>query len=157
MGAGCVGIIELAFLERIEKILRSKSDRGDTIRLCEYFDLVGGTSTGSIIAACLALGMSVAEILKMYRSLGSVVFKARRWKIPGLAPRFDASGLTGLLAEIFGDRGPLESDDLRTGFAAMARRFATGSSWLISNPKAPYWQDPPDRSFVGNRHYRLTE
>ena len=45
-------------------------------RLCDYFGLIGGTSTGSIIATGLALGLSVAELAVMYQALGADVFRA---------------------------------------------------------------------------------
>ena len=44
-------------------------------RLCHYFDLIAGTSTGAIIAAALALGWSVEEVVKKYFALGSRVFQ----------------------------------------------------------------------------------
>src|SRR5215475_8149542 len=48
---------------------------GDSFRLCHYFDLVAGTSTGSIIAAAVALGMKADDISKMYLDLGEKVFQ----------------------------------------------------------------------------------
>jgi hypothetical protein len=57
----------------------------------------------------------------------------------------------------FGER-TLDTPDLRTGFAVVARRFDTGSPWLISNDaRAPYLADPADAGFFGNRHYRLVD
>src|ERR1041384_3003048 len=59
-GGGVRGVISLAYLERIQAILRER--HGPGLRLCDYFDLIGGTSTGSIIATGLALGMPVDEL-----------------------------------------------------------------------------------------------
>jgi patatin-like phospholipase/acyl hydrolase len=50
-GGGVRGVISLAFLERIETLLESRCGR--KARLCEYLSLIGGTSTGSVIAARL--------------------------------------------------------------------------------------------------------
>ena len=34
----------------------------------------------------------------------------------------------------------------------------TGSPWVLSNnPESAYWNDPEDRSFLGNRNYRLAD
>jgi hypothetical protein len=44
----------VAFLERIETILSEREGR--EVRLGDWFDLVGGTSTGAVIAGALALG-----------------------------------------------------------------------------------------------------
>ncbi|MFM7550941.1 MAG: patatin-like phospholipase family protein [Cyanobacteriota bacterium] len=53
-GGGVRGILTLGFLERIEWLLRQRHGGDPAFRLCDYFDLIAGTSTGSIIAALLA-------------------------------------------------------------------------------------------------------
>jgi len=58
-GGGIRGVLTLEFLERIEQILKARSQKPEEFRLCDYFDLIGGTSTGSIIAAMLAYGYSL--------------------------------------------------------------------------------------------------
>jgi predicted acylesterase/phospholipase RssA len=57
-GGGAKGVYSLGFLSRLEK------DIGCPLR--EKFDLIYGTSTGSIIAALLSLGMCVDEIYALY-------------------------------------------------------------------------------------------
>jgi patatin-like phospholipase/acyl hydrolase len=59
-GGGIRGVLTLQFLDRIEAMLRNRTGIPDLV-LCDYFDLIGGTSTGSIIAAALACGFSVAR------------------------------------------------------------------------------------------------
>ena len=56
-GGGTRGVIFLAFLDRIVALLRERH-RWPDLRLADYFDLIGGTSAGAIIAA--VLGMTVA-------------------------------------------------------------------------------------------------
>lgn len=156
-GGGTMGVVELAFLARIEALLRDRFGGDPAFRLCDYFDLIGGTSAGAIIAAGLATGMSVAEITQQYLQLAPLAFRRRRWRVTGLLPRYDAGPLARSLHAQFGEHA-LDSDIIRTGLAIVARRFDTGSPWIISNsPRAPYWADPEDRSFIGNRHYRLAE
>ena len=58
-GGGIRGVLTLGFLERIEQILRDRHNNPN-LRLSDYFDLIGGTSTGSIIASALAIGMEVS-------------------------------------------------------------------------------------------------
>ena len=62
-------------------------------RLGDYFDLVGGTSTGAVIAGALALGKSTAEIKDFYLKLAPRVFKRPFWRVPGLQAKFDAKAL----------------------------------------------------------------
>ena len=61
-GGGIRGALTLGYLKKLEDILKTKFPDQPDFRLCDYFDLIGGTSTGSIIAASLAIGKSVDEI-----------------------------------------------------------------------------------------------
>jgi patatin-like phospholipase/acyl hydrolase len=63
-GGGVRGIISLAYLERLEAILRERFGP-DTV-LADYFDLIGGASTGAIIATGLALGLPVKRLIATY-------------------------------------------------------------------------------------------
>ena len=47
---------------------------GVDARLCDYFDLVCGTSTGGIIAIGIALGMTAKDILKLYQENAKIIF-----------------------------------------------------------------------------------
>ncbi len=90
-GGGIRGVLTLEYLEVIEETLK-KRYANDNLLLCDYFDLIGGTSTGSIIAAGLACGMPVAQIKKLYYDLGRQVFQTdtfAKLKLKGiLAPKF---------------------------------------------------------------------
>ena len=76
-GGGVRGLITLGILQRIEDQLKQRSPNPEAFRLCQYFDLIAGTSTGSIIATGLALGWSVAEIKAFYEKLSPIAFKPR--------------------------------------------------------------------------------
>ena len=62
-------------LQKIEGILRDRHGGHADFRLCHYFDLIAGTSTGAIIAAALALGWTVEKLRAKYMDLGEIVFK----------------------------------------------------------------------------------
>ena len=74
-GGGVRGLITLGLLERVESILKSRAADPAAFRLSHYFDLIGGTSTGGIIATLLALGYPVDEIRKIYLDLCPHVFR----------------------------------------------------------------------------------
>jgi hypothetical protein len=152
-GGGVRGVIAIAFLERIEEVLKEQA--GKPVLLSDYFDLIGGTSTGSIIGAALALGMPVKKVKKFYFDLAPNVFKRSWLRVPYVRARFDAEALSRELDDIIGDR-LLDSTDLQTGYCVVAKRMDTGSVWtMTNNPLAPYWETPADNQFLGNRHYRL--
>ena len=66
-------MITLGVLSVLENELRRRSGHED-YRLCEYFDFIGGTSTGSIIASALALGDDVDTIIKLYQEMIPKIF-----------------------------------------------------------------------------------
>jgi uncharacterized protein len=152
-GGGVRGAVTIAFLERLEKIV--EEIEGKPTLLGDWFDIIGGTSTGAIIAGALALGYRAADIHSFYKQLGPRVFRRSFWRIGGLRARFSGSNLRAELDGVIGER-TLDSQDLRTGLCVVTKRLDTGSVWLLmNNPRLPYWDTPPDKSFIGNRHYRL--
>lgn len=138
-GGGVRGLLTLGILEELEMELRHRSGRPD-YKLCEYFDLIGGTSTGSIIATGLALGMSVADISALYKILIPQIFK----EAPGsglgfLAPKFKSGPLTKALGEAFGEN-TLASPKLETALAVFCKRIDSGAAWtLTNNPRWKYY------------------
>jgi patatin-like phospholipase/acyl hydrolase len=70
-GGGTRGVITLAFLAEIEATLQTKLGRGDEFVLADYFDMIGGTSVGSILATMLALGWRVETIEEDVHWLGT--------------------------------------------------------------------------------------
>lgn len=70
-GGGIRGIIPAKILALLEEELNKC---GMSTRICDYFDMICGTSTGGIIAIGLGLGMSANDILKMYIENGEAIF-----------------------------------------------------------------------------------
>jgi uncharacterized protein len=136
-GGGVRGAITVAFLERVEAIL---SERLATkVRLGDWFDLVGGTSTGALIAGALALGFRTEQIKEFYLRLAPRAFQPTRWGIPLFQAKFNADGLRAEILKIVEDR-LLSSKDLITGLCVVTKRMDTCSPWIVANnPNAPYW------------------
>lgn len=143
-GGGIRGALTLGYLKKIETILREK-ENNPTLLLCDYFDLIGGTSTGSIIAACLAVGMDVDEVVKKYMDLGGKIFGKKRnfwnplqtWKY--LKAEYDYAALEQSLKDVFGTI-TLGSDSIKTGLCIVAKRADTNSVWpLINHPQGKFY------------------
>lgn len=135
-GGGIRGILTLQVLEEIERQLRDHYNQPD-LRLCQFFDYVSGTSTGAIIAAGIARGLSVAEILTFYQAFGEVVFTRRRWKIWNAL--YQNGPLELKLKEVYGQDSTLHPRDLQTLLLVVTRNATTDSAWPItSNPAAKY-------------------
>ena len=155
-GGGTRGIVSLAFLERIEALLKARSGKGDAFRLADHFDLIGGTSTGAVIAAGLATGRTVSEIKTFYLDLAPRVFR-RYWRVPYLQSLFSDWPVTQILAAELGDM-TLDDPRIKTRLAIVTKRVDTGSPWIVSNlPDQPYWDDRADGLRRGNRHYKLAQ
>jgi uncharacterized protein len=150
-GGGVRGALTVAFLERIEALLDAHYKT--EVRLADHIDLVGGTSTGAVIAGALALGFRTEQVKRFYLQLAPFAFKRKTWAIPILQAKFDARGLRKQIEDVVGNR-KLSNPDLITGFCIITKRMDTGSPWIISNnPRAPYWNDGPGH--IGNKRYPL--
>jgi hypothetical protein len=138
-GGGVRGVLTLEFLKHIEDVLRTRHATPD-LKLADYFDLIGGTSTGAVIAAGLALGLDVASIAHLYHELARTVFSRRRFRIDRSS--FDARPLERTLRQprALGDWA-LGDAAVQTGLCIVAKRADTGSTWLLSNhPLGTYYE-----------------
>ena len=137
-GGGLRSIIALEVLLRMEEILAELSGGGPDFRLCHFFDYIGGTSTGAIIAAGLARGMSARGLLAFFQAAGPAMFDRqfimRRWQSSS-----SSEPLQRELQKVFGAETTLKPDDLECLLLAVTRNRTTNSPWPItSNPQAKY-------------------
>lgn len=163
-GGGVRGLVTLGMLLKVEALLRERMPpvQRPSFRLCDYFDLIGGTSTGSIIAALLALGYDVETVIKLYLKLAPQVFGKSSW-LQGVKSKFDSMALergihdtlADFLARSGRDRGDvnllrMSSDLIRTGLALVTKRIDRGSVWILTNnPNSKYW-DPNSELWAGH-------
>jgi patatin-like phospholipase/acyl hydrolase len=109
-GGGAKGFYTLGALKEIEGMLNCP--------LYRCFDLIFGTSTGSIIASLLALGFEVSEIHELYRKHVPAVM--RRW-----LPRAKTEALSNLAKTVFGNAS---FSDVKTSIGIVATK------WQIERP-----------------------
>ncbi|MFZ1257585.1 MAG: patatin-like phospholipase family protein [Saprospiraceae bacterium] len=157
-GGGVRGILTLGFLEKIEKILQERYEDKD-LRLSDYYDLIGGTSTGAIIAAGLSIGLKVSEIIKLYEELGEVVFGKLNYS---LIPRdwtsfraifkstYSSENLEKQLQNTFGSIEIGDAQKLKCGLAIHSKRADTYSLWTVTN-------HPAGMYFGANKSLKLWE
>jgi patatin-like phospholipase/acyl hydrolase len=104
-GGGIRGIVAAKMLSLIEKQINKP--------LNEYFQLITGTSTGSILAAAIASGRTSEEIVDLYKQQSSTIFPYRKrfslQRLPLIlkhgisAPKFSEKGLVRVLQSVFGE------------------------------------------------------
>lgn len=136
-GGGIRGAATIGFLQRIEQLLRERH-QNEKLVLADYFDLIGGTSTGAIIAALLARGWTAQYVKEKYLKLGEKVFSTKAPLLKKTKFGFDAKALEAELENEFEDL-TLGDSKIKTGLCIVVKRADTGSTWpLINHPKNPY-------------------
>jgi uncharacterized protein len=135
-GGGVRGILSLRVLRRIERLGREQK-RGEV--LSDWFDYIGGTSTGAIIAAGLARGMTVEDIERLYRQLAAEIFTPvpiwRKYK-----SLYDGGPVANALKEVFGD-ATLEPEHLKCLLLVVTQNVTTDSPWPISSNISAKYND----------------
>lgn len=156
-GGGVKGVLTLGMLKPLEDELRRRTHGDGAFRLSDYYDLIGGTSTGAIIATGLSLGLSVDELIELYMRLGPDVFGRNSGDGVFLSSKFESKKLRRALHSVLAAR-TLGSQDIRTGLAIHAKRIDTGSAWVVTNhPLGIYYDPPSDSNIFPNKRYRLAD
>ncbi|MDR7128096.1 patatin-like phospholipase/acyl hydrolase [Algoriphagus sp. 4150] len=116
-GGGIRGLIPAKVLMELERELQKTSPDK---KLYEHFDLICGTSTGSILAIAIALGIPSTDLVAFYKAYANIIFPKWYLKIvPRQARAFITSiysnkALRKKLEEIFtqanGGKAPLLND-----------------------------------------------
>jgi predicted acylesterase/phospholipase RssA len=138
-GGGIRGVITLEVLAAIENIVRGKL--GPDAVLSDYFDYLAGTSTGAIIAACLSIGMSVADVQQFYVGNGPEMF-SKASVLKRFRYKFEEDHLAAQLKQVFGATTTLGSDRLKTLLMMVMRNATTDSPWPLSNNPHARYNDP---------------
>jgi patatin-like phospholipase/acyl hydrolase len=77
-GGGVRGLSSLMILRRFMAVV----DPDATPKPCDYFDMIGGTSTGGLIAVILGrLRMTVDEYIGAYTTLSDKVFEKKSYRV----------------------------------------------------------------------------
>ncbi|KAH6972990.1 acyl transferase/acyl hydrolase/lysophospholipase [Ilyonectria sp. MPI-CAGE-AT-0026] len=101
-GGGIRGVSSLLILEDIMEKLREKRGLDRVPRPCDHFDLIGGTSTGGIIAIMLGrLGMTVDQCIRAYIKVAQKAFTPKRTSILPAPPsgNFSAKALEAAIKQ----------------------------------------------------------
>ncbi len=156
-GGGVKGLLTLGMLKVMEDELRRRAGGDRAFRLCDYYDLIGGASFGAIIAAGLALGMSIDELIALYLRMGHDVFGRHAGDGFFQQTRINANALRRALQSVFTNR-TFGSQDLRTGLAMFAKRIDTGATWVLTNhPLDPNYDPDPEHGAFPHKSFRLAD
>ncbi|AEW00100.1 hypothetical protein A4D02_28800 [Niastella koreensis] len=138
-GGGMRGIITLEILHDMEQKLKKELNKEDDFVLSDFFDYIGGTSTGAIIAAGLSRGMRVQQLLDFYIDKGEAMFDPA-FLLNKVKYFYNEGSLLKELKNTFGDKDiDVLSGDFKTLLLVVTMNRSTDSPWPISNnPDAKY-------------------
>lgn len=143
-GGGIRGIFSLQIAARIERHLREAYGRSDLV-LADVVDLFAGTSTGAIIATCLAWGAPVDEVERLYLEQSRMMFSPERWW-RRLRSKYRGEGLASFFRTYFaeddGTPALLGTSKLKSLLLVVMRNATTGSPWPISSNPHAMFNDP---------------
>ncbi|KAL0930568.1 ankyrin repeat protein [Colletotrichum truncatum] len=113
-GGGIRGVSSILILKEVMRQVNVDRKLKDHLQPWQVFDLIGGTSTGGIIALMLGcLRMSVDECYEVYLKLAKTIFKPKRWKcdvfnrgldLISAKERYDSAKMEELVMQIIKER-----------------------------------------------------
>ena len=150
-GGGILGLMSVEILPKLEADLRARLGK-PKLMLADWLDFVCGSSTGNIIAACIAAGMSMDKIHTFYVASGeqmfdkASVFKRLRYSYNDepLAAKLRAELNRALGYPDVAPPATLGDAGMRTLLMMVLRNHSTDSPWPVwNNPETKYNQ--PER------------
>jgi patatin-like phospholipase/acyl hydrolase len=122
-GGGVRGLSSLQTLKQLMELI----DPENPPKPCECFDLIGGTSTGGLIAIMLGrLEMSVDECIAEYQQISSTVFTKVRHRLNWrgqVQGRFDDEILAEKVRELLVKKGLKEQELLKKTTSSGCRTY----------------------------------
>ncbi|USP73984.1 FabD/lysophospholipase-like protein [Curvularia clavata] len=127
-GGGVRGLSALMILEKLMEAVNPDAPP----KPCDYFDMIGGTSTGGLIAVMLGrLKMSVGDCIDAYVLLSKRVFRKTRHRVTikgQVQGRFNAEELARAIKEVVKQQGLKEDALLRDEPNAPCKVFVCATS-----------------------------
>lgn len=105
-GGGVRGLSSLLILQQLMERVNPEAPP----KPCDYFDMIGGTSTGGLIAIMLGrLEMDVSECITAYEALSQQAFTKKHFSPINyrghMRPRFDTKALEAGIKSVIASRG----------------------------------------------------
>lgn len=138
-GGGIRGIYPAYILKRVQEEFK--------IDFPKQFDLIIGTSTGSIVAAALAMDYPIGDVVDFYEQEGQRIFRKQPWSFRGFSrSQYSKTHLRTLLEGIFGQR---TLSDAKTRLTIPATDLSNGRVHVF---KSPYLDE-----FVRDKNVSIVE
>ncbi len=147
-GGGVRGLVAAVVLESLERKLQKYEPHKP---LTDYFDVIAGTSTGSLIACALSKGLTAREIKDFYINNSQNIFPPSRIFIHSILnfirlgyshPIYSDEGLKKVLKYIFGNStfGELNKPTIVTSYDTYNRQAIVFKNTKIAHQDIPIWE-----------------
>ncbi len=147
-GGGVRGLVTAVVLESLEKKLQKYNPHKP---LTDYFDVIAGTSTGSLIACALSKGLSASEIKDFYIHNSQIIFPPSKILIHSILnwirlgsshPIYSDEGLRMVLKFIFGNFkfGELKKPTIVASYDTYNRQAVVFKNTKIAHQDIPIWE-----------------
>ncbi|KAF2468373.1 FabD/lysophospholipase-like protein [Lindgomyces ingoldianus] len=127
-GGGVRGLSSLMILQQLMETVNPDAPP----KPCDYFDMIGGTSTGGLLAIMLGrLKMGIDECISAYLSLSDHVFQKKRHRVTvkgKIQGRFDSDALEGAVKKIMKEQGHQEDVLLKDAPDSVCKVFLCATS-----------------------------
>ncbi|KAL1632100.1 hypothetical protein SLS56_003989 [Neofusicoccum ribis] len=164
-GGGVRGLSSLMVLDDLmeniahqEKRLKKRNPKDDKpLKPCDYFDLIGGTSTGGIIAVLLGrLQLDVKACIRIYTKLAEEIFKKDRSmkiagiKLPTSSTRFSGQVLEAAIKSALVELGYKEDELMWDDslFEEVIEPLEINDNIWAGQPTPPRLTESPEESMV---------
>lgn len=132
-GGGARGIYQAVYLRALGPSF--------TQPLCKKFDLIAGTSTGSIVAAGVAFEIDLVEIVDLFKKRAPEIFSARWFSSVRSGPHYSSDPLRAELDKVFGEKRLKEASRPLLIPATVLNRYAPRQFSTFEVPGV-VWTDP---------------
>lgn len=144
-GGGLLGLIPAECLIAMEEQLNQVT--GEELPIGRRFDLIGGTSTGAILAAGLCLGFPAKELREFYLNYGPEIFR-KEFPPVQLWHKYSSDPISKRLKQKFGEDTTLGDTKLITNLLVVSKNATQGATWFFTN-------NPKGKFFANNRNLPL--
>ncbi|CAI7636757.1 unnamed protein product [Penicillium glandicola] len=133
-GGGVRGLSSLLILKDIMTQLNSEREDSEVLKPCDVFDLIGGTSTGGLIAIMLGrLEMGVDECILAYTELMESVFSEKINSVPidwsgNIVSQYDSKKLKKAVENVITRAGLSPTDLMNDGKPRRSKTFVCTTS-----------------------------
>lgn len=146
-GGGIRGLLTAIVLEELERKLQVHNP---TALLKDYFDIIAGTSTGSLIACAISQGLTASQIKNLYLNNAAQIFPQYKLIINSIInrirlgfsqPIFDGKGLNEVLRKEFNiNFGTLQKPTLIISYDTYNRQSVVFKNTKIEHRDIPVWE-----------------